>query len=142
MMPFSIVCAAYAFLLRLVPAFIVVPVMITNEETLSQIDATWFVALVVAPIIETLVFQWFPIGVMSRLTSRSWLVLGTSAVLFSSAHHDSGLLSMLIAVPSGIALAWAFLVQRDRGVWRALSTTALVHMWVNLVAMTIGLITD
>ncbi len=78
----------------------------------------------------------------SRLTSRTPVALWVSTVLFSAAHYDGGILTMIVAAPAGIVLAWAFMVQRDKGIWPALSATALVHMWVNLAALAIRSVLD
>ena len=141
-LPFSMILAVYALMLRLIPAFIVVPVLVVTGESLPLNEVPWYAAIVIAPVIETMVFQWFPISVTSRLTSKTPVALGVSAALFSAAHYDAGILSILIASPSAIVLAWTFIAQRDKGIWPALSATALVHMWVNLTVLAIRLVLD
>lgn len=141
-LPFSLILAAYALALRLIPAFVVALILIETGESLPLNEVPWFAPIVIAPVVETLVFQWFPIVVTSRLTPKPSLAIVVSAVLFSAAHYDAGILSMLIAAPSGLVLAWAFMVQRDKGIWPALSATALVHMWVNVAVGAIRLLSD
>lgn len=142
MLPFSLVLAAYVYVLRLVPVIIVAMVVLVTETNLPVIDVSWYWPIIIAPIVETLVFQWLPIGVAFRLTSRAPVALWVSTVLFSIAHYDAGVLTMIIAAPAGLVLAWAFIVQRDKGVWPALLATALVHMWVNLAALGLRLVTN
>lgn len=142
MLPFSLILAAYVFVLRLGPAIIVATAAVVTGADMPLIDVPWYWPVLIAPIVETLVFQWLPIGVASRLTSRTAVALWVSTILFSVAHYDEGILTMIIAAPAGIVLAWAFVVQRDKGVWPALSATALVHMWVNLTALAIRLVPD
>ena len=140
MLPFSLILAGYVFVLRLVPVIIAATATLVTGADLPMNDAPFLMAVALAPIVETLTFQWLPIAASSRLTTRTPVILGISTTLFATAHYDAGILSMLVAAPAGFVLAWAFMAQRDKGIWTALWTTALVHMWVNLGAEAIRLI--
>jgi len=133
-LPFSLMLALWAYVLRIVPAIIVAIVAVATEVDVPVVDAPWYLAIIVPPVIETLIGQWLPIALTSRFTKKTSLMIAASTILFSAGHYDAGLLSMIIAAPPGLVLAWAFVVWRDKGIWPALSATALVHMWINLAA--------
>lgn len=133
-LPFSLMLAMWAYVLRIVPAIIVAIVAVATEVDVPVVDAPWYLAIIVAPVIETLIGQWLPIALTSRFTKKTPLIIAVSTILFAAGHYDGGLLPVVIALPGALVLAWAFVVWRNRGIWPALTATALTHMWMNLVS--------
>ena len=136
--PFTLLMAVYAFAGRLVLTLpLLIAILITGEDVFVIPDREYPVAavLILAPLVETIIGQWLPITVTSRLTQKSSVQILVSTALFSALHIDP--MSVMAAIPPAIVLACAFVIQRRRGIWPALFATAMVHFWINLAAMSI-----
>lgn len=111
----------------------------TNTEIMAEsgILAVIFGALLVAPLIETLIGQWLPIWFLSFFTSNALRLVLFSALVFSLLHLGFGILAVLATLPVGIFLSWCFLVGRQRSRWRAYWTTEAAHAIHNAIAFLI-----
>ncbi len=114
----------------------------SGMPTLTSMPFFLAVALVVviAPLWETLVFQWLPIAVARRYHARYWLQISLSTALFAVAHYlsrglDAGMVAGLIG---GFYLSFCFATWWPRSGWTALWTTGLSHALSN--AVLIGLL--
>lgn len=96
-------------------------------------------ALVGAPVLETVLFQWFPIALVRRVGGSAAAAAVASAVLFAALHFQSGLAAVLVHVPTGLVLAWSYLAFRHAGLGRALAAPAAVHFLLNLLAVAAAL---
>jgi hypothetical protein len=114
-----------------------VPTSTTEALARSGVPALIFGGLVLAPLLETLIGQWFGIWLVSRFTTAVPTVVGVSALLFALQHLHVGLAGALTAFPPGIFLSWCFLVGRRQSRWRAYWTTAATHGLHNACAIAI-----
>ena len=94
------------------------------------------VAVVVAPVVETVIFQQLPI-LFVRAVGGEWpLALAVSVTLFSVIHLVEGVMTGVSAgVIGGFYLAYLFSCWVERSTWTAYWTTALSHMTRNGLAM-------
>ncbi len=139
---FVLEMSALALLLRIPAVVLAVQLGVTEDATtavqlLSELGVGWlaFLALAFAPVVETLVFQWWPIAVVRRLGGGAAFAAVASATLFALLHYQSGAAAVLVHVPTGLVLAWCFLAWRHRGLSRALLMTMAVHFTLNLLAL-------
>jgi hypothetical protein len=98
-------------------------------------------AVIVAPIMETAIFQVLPITLLSFFTKKRNLLVMVSACVFALAHVFP--LLILYILPGGILLAWTYVMLKGRiGWWKAFLVTAVIHGLFNLInligAMIIG----
>jgi hypothetical protein len=102
----------------------------TDRKLLLDLPYYQFVLLgvLLAPIIETLVFQALPVGV-ARLFKASfrWQV-AAATILFAAAHFTE---SIAVGVGAGLVggfyLAFTYVHWRERSRWTAFWTTAVSH---------------
>ena len=114
----------------------------TRLFEMGGISALVFGGLLVAPLLETLIGQWFPIWLVSFFTKNAAKIVILSAIFFSLLHIPSiGIVGILIALPPGIFLSWCFLVGRKKSRWRAYWTTTAVHCVHSACDMAVFLIT-
>ncbi len=92
-------------------------------------------AIIVAPLLETLIGQWLPIWVASRFTNSTVWIIAAATFVFSIQHVHVGVVGLLTALPPGIFLAWSFLLMRRHSRWRAYWVTSVVHSLHNAVAL-------
>ena len=101
---------------------------------------TFIAAIFLAPLLETLMNQWFPIWLAMKVTHRPVVVVWFSTVLFGVFHLHAGVYGFMATVGAGFFLAVAFLHARQFGRKRAYWTTAAIHAGVNSIALTVALI--
>ncbi len=134
---YTVIMAAYSLLGRIVLALILSPALclLPKEQLITPVlDIPWQIPLLVAPIVETLMFQWVPIWLAESLRQTVPIQIAVSTALFSLMHYSSGILGVLAAVASGLAFAYAWVQWRKKGLWWAIAATALTHFWVNAAA--------
>lgn len=109
----------------------------TAEELLEQFGlvALAVLALIWAPIAETVLFQWAPIEALRRFGAPAALAAVGSATVFALLHFQSGVAAILVHIPTGLVLAWCYLAWRPAGVGKALLVTTGVHFFLNLLAI-------
>lgn len=95
-------------------------------------------AVILAPIIETVLFQSLPINIIKK--SVKWktniLAVTVSALLFSLAHLPYSFWYFLLMIPPGLLLASTYIIfkqRRESAFW----ITASVHSLWNLIAVII-----
>lgn len=90
---------------------------------------------VVAPILETLLFQALPIFIVRRLKGSFGLQIAISTLLFSLAHLPEGLITGISAgLIGGLYFAFAYAYWRKRSRWKAFRVTAVAHSIHNGIA--------
>ncbi|MDP2856681.1 MAG: CPBP family intramembrane metalloprotease [Bacillota bacterium] len=131
LLPFTVVMALGSLLARI----LLIPILLlTGTEPSASVGAmevSPWLALVVGPAVETLLFQALPIRLASALRAPIWLQLVVSTTLFGLAHLSGGVASVAVAVSGGLAFAWAFIKWSQASITKGLLATVLTHCWVN-----------
>ena len=143
---FLFVATLVALLLRIPAVWIGVPLVGDEARTaydwLDQYTVAEMavIALVLGPIIETVVAQWLPIALGRRLFGGDGYAVLFSAWLFGWLHVTQGALLVIVMFTTGLVLAWTFVVWRARGLGAALLMTTAVHASLNGVALVAALL--
>ncbi len=101
---------------------------------------TFIVAFIAIPLLEILIYQWFPIWLAMKVTHKPVVAVWFSTVLFGAFHLHAGVYGFVATVGAGFFLSVAFLHARQFGGKRAYWTTAAIHAGVNGIALTVALI--
>ena len=101
---------------------------------------TFIAAFIAIPLLEILIYQWFPIWLAMKVTHRPVVAVWFSTVLFGAIHLHAGVYGFVATVGAGFFLAVAFLHARQFSRKRAYWTTAAIHAGVNSIALTMALI--
>lgn len=123
--------------LGLVASVILTPIFDTSaREFLNwSMPEVFLLLLAVAPPIETLVFQAFPIFVVRMLKGTIRLQILVSTLLFSAAHFPEGIGTGLSAgAIGGLYLAFAYAHWRKQSRWRSFWITTAAHCIHNGIA--------
>jgi membrane protease YdiL (CAAX protease family) len=114
----------------------------TTTEQIAVHGTTFLIttAVLVAPIIETMIAQWLPIEILSRCTQSTVAINLGSTLFFSYLHYDEGLINAFSMIPIGIILAGTFLRFKKDGPWYrkslySLLATTLLHALHNGIAV-------
>lgn len=111
-----------------------------NIEVLEIENQFWqnvFIAVIIAPIIETIIFQWFPLTIFKLLRVPSIITLIITTYIFAYAHLDDGLINFIGMLPIGLLFVWAFYVRRRISVFNAMFTVFAIHSLTNALAVTL-----
>ena len=93
--------------------------------------------LVFAPLVETLIFQAFPIFIVRVLKGSIRAQILISTLLFSAVHFPQGIASGVAAgVICGLYLAFAYAHWRTRSRWQSFWITAVCHAIHNGILFT------
>lgn len=140
---FAIEATLVALLLRLPVVWLGAPLVGTEARTAYDwledfeysVPELVLIAVVLGPILETIVAQWAPVALARRLVPRDSFAVLLSAWLFGWLHFTQGALLVLIMFTTGMVLAWTFVVWRERGLWQAIAMTTIVHALLNAIAL-------
>lgn len=107
-------------------------VLLESDQTKS-LTYTFWVSVVIIPIVETLLFQFGIIELLQKLKLRLIYSVVVSAIVFGFAHFYNipYILSMVVV---GFIFAYYYAALRHQGKWRAVLWVTDVHMLGNLVA--------
>ncbi len=94
----------------------------------------FFLVCFFAPIFETIIFQWFPIKILQKITSNVVFIVLIDAILFGLAHWGLGSFYMAVMIAPGIVFAWSFILYSDSFL-KALWVTASIHGLSNFMAL-------
>lgn len=150
---FILEVTALAFLSRFI---IVLPVVIVlsifnvnlgtpNIEVLNieaQFWHTVFVAVIIAPFIETIIFQWFPLQIFKLFRIPGFIAIIITTYIFAYAHLNDGLINFIGMLPIGLLFVWAFYVRKKRSLINAFFSVFAIHSFTNLLATFIYLISN
>ena len=97
----------------------------------------FLLGVLIAPIVETVLFQLLPILVARTLGGRYKVSLAVSVILFAGVHFLEGMaVGIAAGIVGGFYLTSVFLWWVETSYWTAVWTTALSHMVRNSVAAT------
>ena len=89
----------------------------------------------VAPILETIIHQWFTISILKIFMNNYLCIILLAGVLFSLFHLSHDLMYAYITLPGGIIYCWIFYCKYKKSIWSALLYTTAIHSGVNLIAV-------
>lgn len=101
-----------------------------------------FLGVVIAPILETLIFQAFPIWIARHFQASFSVQIVASLIPFFLAHVIEGIATGIAAgLVGGFYFAFTYAHWRERGRWTAFWTTAVSHAIHNgmLIPLAFGL---
>jgi len=94
--------------------------------------------IIVAPLLETLIFQWACIRCLQMLRLNTPVILVISGFLFALAHEFEQRWPVDIFV-AGLAFSWVFLVEARRPKGCPLLVTMSVHALFNAMVLAISI---
>ena len=98
--------------------------------------ANAILVLAIAPILETIVGQWFPLTIARQWTRHPQPALAISTLFFAGLHFISwDVLIVIATMPVGFVLAWSFFICQQRSIAYAISVTAAIHTLHNAIAL-------
>jgi membrane protease YdiL (CAAX protease family) len=115
-----------------IPVAVILP-SAGDESARLRLTAGVFTVLVVAPIIETLIFQKIMYALLTRsvyFQRRRWMLIFVSSLLFGAWHFDS-VSHVLMATISGVVLMYVYvyyLPNYNRAFW----STVIIHFAHNM----------
>jgi hypothetical protein len=95
----------------------------------------FFMGVIAAPLLETLIGQWIPIRVMYYFTNRIPYIMIGSAAFFAAQHLHVGPSGFVYTFPTALLLSWSFLLYRRRSRWEAYLVTAAIHALHNFLTL-------
>lgn len=104
------------------------------DNTPVGVFTEFLATVILAPFLETIIFQVIVIELLIRLRVRPLIAILTSALLFALSHNYH-IFYILAVLPSGILFAYYYYILRKRkGVLFAFLVIALLHALLNLLA--------
>lgn len=97
-------------------------------------ESAFFMGVVFAPLIETILGQWLPIRVARVWTENPKILLWVSTCVFALQHIHAGFSGLAVGFGGGIVLAFAFLAWYRVGFGMAFLMTAAIHFVHNGIA--------
>ncbi|MCY3681554.1 MAG: CPBP family intramembrane metalloprotease [Gemmatimonadetes bacterium] len=98
------------------------------------------VAFIAVPLLEILIYQWFPIWLSMKVIPSPVIAVCFSTVLFGAAHLYIEAFGVVTSILVGFFLSVAFLHARQVSWKRACWTTAAIYTSVNGIELTVALI--
>lgn len=139
---FKLYLLSFIVPLAFTPLFYVI-VKVFGESKAGPNKSHWFLAIVIAPIVETLIFQYgvFKILQASKFTRDKYgIYIFISALLFGFVHWYS-LRYIVFAFSAGLTLGYTYYLYHKRPE-KAFWTTTLVHSLHNLSGVLIFYLTN
>jgi len=119
--------------------------LITEERPVEQKTFWYFIsALVLAPAIETFIFQKLPIDFFWESFSKKWPLLIISATPFGILHYfkEYFFRDILYSFGCGVIFAYAYILAKKREDMSAFLVVSLIHAGYNLFGVVAHLIVD
>lgn len=110
------------------------PKLTSNPVNDSPIYEHVLLGLFLAPLFETLIFQYFIIEIMFRLKARPLQAVFISALLFGLS-HPYNLIYVLVTIVFGFVYSLYYVLLRSQGGGYKFWLVALLHSSWNLVAL-------
>ena len=105
--------------------------------------ALLFVVIVLAPLIETFLFQALPVFIAKLFRARVRTQMLASIIPFFIAHLFEGLaVGISAGLVGGFYFAFTYIHWRSKSLWTALWVTAVSHFLRNLFGITIFVFSD
>lgn len=89
-------------------------------------------AIVLAPLIETLIGQVIPIVIIQRFTKKIIIPILVSSIIFAGLHEEPFLIASIF--PLAVMLAWSFTLKKKRSGLEGYFTTVAIHALHNAAA--------
>lgn len=144
MKPFSfILTTTFLNFLLMIPIALVLIYFNIDDDEIGGIDAEnytflgfFFLAVIFAPILETLIGQALPIRVTQKLLRNKLNIIPVliSALLFSSMHFGYSIWYSILTFPLGLLLAKTYIIfqkRKESGFW----ITTAIHSLRNIIAV-------
>ncbi len=113
-----------------------------NLDDVPPLTGWWLiaVAVVIAPVFETLIFQATAMWATTKWDLTGWVKWATFVVPFACAHMQNSFVRGIAAgVIGGVYLGACYMVSRGHGSWRfAFSVTTIAHALHNLLAIVLS----
>ena len=92
------------------------------------------ISLILAPIIETFIFQKLPIDYLKKYIERDWLLVVISSIIFAAAHYinEFYISDVIIIFITGWVLAYAYVLSKKRDDMNGYWTVVIIHAGYNL----------
>ena len=119
--------------------------LITKERPVEQKTLWYFIsALILAPVIETFIFQKLPIDFFWDSFSKIWPLLIISATPFGILHYfkEYFVRDILYSFGCGVIFAYAYIVAKKREDMSAFLAVILIHAGYNFFGVVAHLIVD
>lgn len=113
---------------------------IDNLDLQNKFLETIFFAVVIAPFLETLIFQFLPLKLFKLLRIPIELSIFITTLIFAYVHLDDGLINFIGMLPIGFLFVWSFVVRDKRSTYNAIFTVFVIHALTNLLATVIYLL--
>lgn len=100
-------------------------------------ELAFFFAVVIAPFIETIIFQGLPFIVIRKLLGRDVYKVGLMSLFFGILHFSkiAPVLSILNGLAGGVLLAYCYVFYVKKSYLRALLMTTFVHAAHNFIIL-------
>ena len=127
----------------IIPVIVLIIYFDVTDEEIGGIDpdkwpfwGLFFIAVVLAPLIETFLGQSLPIKLIQGIFGKRFKIIAlfTSAIIFSLMHFGYSIWYSLITLPMGILLAETYIIfqkRKESSFW----ITSAVHSVRNLIAV-------
>lgn len=108
-----------------------------NVNVHQNLYITEFIILagLIAPLVETMIFQWLPIQILKKFTNDYIIIILITGFIFASAHLSYDKLYAFAMLPYGIIFSWVFYCKYKVSIWSALFYTVLIHSGTNLISV-------
>jgi len=138
---FILLLSLVAFIGKIFPAIFYVTLFNIDEPlgSYNASDIDWVLGLLIAPIVETLVFQMAPILILKKYTRlKSLYIILISAAIFAACHTFS-IAYIILTFVLGACLAYSYVIYLNKSV-SAFRVTASIHALHNLFAWALVLL--
>lgn len=105
----------------------------TNNLHFSSLQEEFITLVIIAPIVETLIFQYLIIEVLLNLKLKPWVCILVSALLFGVSHWYN-LVYILVTTVVGLIFAYYYLALRHQNFMNKLVLITIIHALSNLFA--------
>lgn len=103
---------------------------------------TVFFAVIIAPLLETIIFQLLPLKLFKILRLPVNLAIFITTLIFAYAHLEDGLVNFIGMIPIGFLFVWSFVVRERKSTSNAIFTVYIIHALTNLLATAIYLLSN
>ncbi len=105
----------------------------------NNFTETVIFAVIVAPFVETLLFQLLPLKVLKFFRVPLYMAVFFTTLIFAYVHLDDGLINFIGMIPIGSLFVWSFVVREKKSLFNAIFSVFIIHSLTNLLATVIYL---
>jgi len=113
----------------------------SDRKSEDNIFLFFLKAIVIAPFIETFIFQFIPIETLKRFIKKDVTILVLSGLFFGFAHFFKNFLIRDIIMTSflGFIFAYSYILAKNRNDMNAFFSVSLIHLGYNLFILILKL---